>query len=161
MARPVPEEVEFRPEAPAEALAAMDGVAGGGRGWVNLRPVIDPEDLPPPPGPFAIFGGSRHQVPTATYLPRPPGRDGRTGQVDLGLQHGAGPRAAARLAGLGRPVPDGWRIRQDHPRRGLVIEAPAGTGTPFILDWLVGAATALCSVPMTGRWVATVFHEAT
>ncbi|MGA2837040.1 MAG: hypothetical protein ABSF84_10630 [Acidimicrobiales bacterium] len=140
----------------AELLAQMAMVQAGGTGWINIEPVIDEEYQPAPPGPFAFLGGSTHQVPVVTWMP---GRTeaGRPAKpTTVGLQHASGPRVAWRLRDLGRPVPEGWRITQDHPRRGLVAEVPADADNRAVIDWLLEAATTVCQVEMTGRWWAAV-----
>jgi predicted phage tail protein len=53
-------------------------------------------------------------------------------------------------------LPDGWRITQDHPRRGLVAQVPADADDRAVMDWLLGAAVLVCAVPVTGRWTASV-----
>ena len=55
--------LEFSPLAPGAVLAHMEREAAAHSGWINARPVILPEDEPPPPGMFAVFGGSTHKVP--------------------------------------------------------------------------------------------------
>ena len=88
-----------------------------------------------------------------------PGRrqEGRaTRPTTVGLQHASGPRVAWRLRDLGLPVPEGWRVTQDHPRRGLVAEVPPDADNRAVVDWLLRAATAVCQVESTGRWEAAV-----
>jgi hypothetical protein len=63
---------------------------------------------------------------------------------------------AWRLRDLGQPVPEGWKVTQDHPRRGLVAEVPADADNRAVIDWLLRAATTVCQVEMTGRWTAAV-----
>lgn len=156
MTRSPPDEIEFVAWDDAAVLSRMRAMAMSGTGWVNIRPIIDREDEPPPPGVFAIFGGSAHKVPTATWLPGPPGAGGSSKPTTIGLQHGSGPRVVRRLHELGLPLPDGWRVTQDHPRRGLVAQAPPGAAEADALAWLVQAAAAVCAVPSTGRWRAEI-----
>jgi len=88
-----------------------------------------------------------------------PGRHAPNGTVKattVGLQHASGPRVAVRLRDLGAPLPDGWRITQDHPRRGLVAQVPADADDRAVIDWLLRAAVLVCTVPVTGRWSAAV-----
>jgi hypothetical protein len=74
----------------------------------------------------------------------------------VGLQHASGPRVAWRLRDVGLPVPEGWRVTQDHPRRGLVAEVPADADNRAVIDWLLRSATIVCQVEATGRWEAAV-----
>lgn len=138
-------------------------------GWINVSPVIDPEDEPPPPGPFAFLGGSTHKVPTVTWIAER-SRSGATSE-SVGLQHASGPRVVARLAQVGLALPDGWRVTQDHPRRGLVATLSQGTARRdgdadrdvdrdadrAMWSWLLAAATATCAVPTLGRWSGARF----
>jgi hypothetical protein len=151
-----PSEFEFTAHDDPVLLARMADVVARGTGWINLQPVIEEEDEPPPPGPFAFLGGSTHHVPTATWLPGPRLADGSLKPTTVGLQHAVGSRLVWRLRDLGVPLPEGWRVTQDHPRRGLVALVPSGVPDAEVVDWLLRAATAVCSVPMTGRWAASV-----
>jgi hypothetical protein len=54
-------------------------------------------------------------------------------------------------------VPDGWRVRQDHARRGLLLQTPVAAAETEVVDWSVRAGTALCRAEMTGRWRAVVY----
>jgi hypothetical protein len=156
MTRSRPVELEFVAAEDPELQGHMTEVQAGGTGWINVEPVIDEEYEPPPPGPFAFLGGSTHKVPTATWMPgkRQPGRP--TKPTTVGLEHAAGPHVARTLRDLGLPLPDGWRISQDHPRRGLVAQVPPDADNPSVMRWLLEACTATCTVPTTGRWRASV-----
>jgi hypothetical protein len=140
----------------AELLAQMSLVQAGGTGWINVEPVIDEEHQPDAPGPFAFLGGSTHLVPVVTWMPgrRQSGRPVKP--TTVGLQHASGPHVAWRLRDLGQPVPEGWRVTQDHPRRGLVAEVPADADNAAVIGWLLSAAATVCQVEMTGRWTAAV-----
>ncbi len=151
-------ELDVDPAELGPLVAALAGVPGGG--WVNCSPEVADEDRPPPQGPFAIFGTVGPAVPTATYVPSRPGRGGAVQPAEAGIQHGAGRRAALRLRQSGPGIPAGWRVVQDHPRRGLVVRLPDGVPDGDVLRWLVDAAAALCSVPTTGRWRASVYGRA-
>jgi hypothetical protein len=158
MTRSRPEEIEFRPGQLGPVLAHMEALTSAASGWINVRPIIEAEHQPPPPGPLSIFGGSIHKVPTGTWMPGKVERSGSIRATRIGLQHAGGPRVVATLRDLGLPLPEGWRVVQDHPRRGLVAKLPAGADDAGVLDWLIRAAGALCAVPSTGRWRAEVFE---
>ena len=141
------EELEFTEPNSGAAVAALERAGTGA--WLNLQPGALEEDIPPPRGLFgAMFTARGPQVPIATWVPS---------ESSAGVQHAAGPKAAARLADAGVHVPDGWRVVQDHPKRGLVVAVPAGTDNETVVDWLLAAARALCTVPRTGDWLATVY----
>ena len=77
--------------------------------------------------------------------------------VTVGLMHPTGGKAVARLAEAGVTLPDGWVVRQDHARRGLLVRTPVAATEPDIIEWSVRAGTALCRAEMTGRWRAVVY----
>jgi hypothetical protein len=154
--RPAPRELRFTLFDDPELLGAMADVRRAGRGWVNIKPLVADEDLPKPPGPFAFLGGSVHKVPTVTWIPGKPLPDGSARATEVGLLHASGTRVARRLRDLGHPVPDGWRVTQDHPRRGLVLTVPPLVEDRELMTWLLQAAVAVCQVPTTGEWDAAV-----
>ena len=133
------EVVVFTPDDLGPVLAAVQE-----HGWVNLQPEVDEAAAPEQQGGgfFAAFGARGPVVPFGTWHP---------GERSVGLQHGSGPKLARRI-----DVPAGWRVVQDHPKRGLVLRVPAGTGTEEVLRWLLATGTALCPLPLLGRWVAEV-----
>ncbi len=139
-----------------ELLGQVAEVRSRGTGWINIEPVIDEEYEPAPPGPFAFLGGSTHKVPTITWMPGKHQPDGAVKPTTIGLQHAAGPHLARTLRDLGLPLPEGWRITQDHPRRGLVALVPADADNRAVMSWLLEAGAAACTVPTTGRWRASV-----
>ncbi|MEI7859077.1 MAG: hypothetical protein WCI26_04515 [Acidimicrobiales bacterium] len=156
MSRSRPTKFGFVAHDDPELVAQMSMVQAGGSGWINIEPVIDAEHQPPEPGPFAFFGGSTHKVPMITWMPGhvPTGRSPKP--TTIGLQHATGPRLASRLRDLGHPLATGWKVTQDHPRRGLVAEVPADADNRTVIDWLLNSATVVCQVEMTGRWEAAV-----
>ena len=156
MTRSRPLELEFAAHDDPELLAHMAEAAATGTGWINVEPVIDEDHEPPQPGPFAFLGGSTHKVPTVTWLPGKRAPNGMVKPITVGLQHASGPRVAGRLRDLGCALPEGWRITQDHPRRGLVALVPADADNWAVIDWLLRAATLVCAVPATGRWRASI-----
>ena len=54
-------------------------------------------------------------------------------------------------------MPDGWVVLQDHSKKGLVVAVPPATGHADVVEWLLGAATLLSTVPLTGQWRAAVY----
>jgi hypothetical protein len=154
--RPVAEVLTFRADDTQVVVDHMDRLGAAHQGWINFEPgVVEGEEPPPPTALGAMFSSNLHEVPICTWLA---GKSGRHGVEpdQIGVQHGSGTRAVARLASLGVPLPDGWRWTQDHPRRGLVVRVPPGTGHRQQLTWLLEAATALTTVPLTGEWRARV-----
>ena len=131
--------VVFQPDDLAPVLAALSS-----NGWVNLQPEVDTDAEPPASatGLFGLFSGRGPAVPFCTWHP---------GERSVGIQHGRGPKLARSI-----DIPAGWRVVQDHPKRGIVLRVADGTTDSEALTWLVHTAAGLCDVPMLGRWVAEV-----
>jgi hypothetical protein len=90
-----------------------------------------------------------------TYLPPGNGRRDHAHQT-VGLLHPIGKKALPLLHEAGVEWPAGWRVRQDHVRRGMVVEVPAAADHAQVLEWALAAGTALCVERMTGTWRADV-----
>src|SRR5687768_2931767 len=141
------EVIEWTDDDVTPVAAVVAELQRAGAGWVNLDPAVAPADLPPPRGGLSALLSSRGpDVPRVTWVvAKPPG------SASVGIHHGAGSRARSVLAQFGLDVPPSVRVVQDHARRGLVAEVAGDQHTP-VLEWLVAAATALSTVPLTGRW---------
>ena len=150
MASP-PEQIDFSLNDRSTVLARMQRLRQTKKGWINLSPAIDEDqELPDRSSNFGLFSGRGPDVPLCTWVPGPP--------VEVGIQHGAGPKAANKLRELGEPVPDGWRVTQDHSRRGIVVVVPDGTPDESALDWLFRAGSALAShLQLAGWWRAAIY----
>ena len=146
-----PEQLDFLLDDRATVLARMEQLSERKKGWINLSPALDEDEDPPPrSSTFGLFSGRGPDVPLCTWVPGPP--------VEIGIQHGAGAKAVGVLRDLGRPVPDAWRVTQDHSRRGLVVLIPDGTPDDQVLDWLLTAGTALAShLKLAGWWRAAIY----
>jgi len=154
---PPKETIEFDTSDRAAVLAAMARLSDGS-GWINLQPVVDPDDLPPQGSALlGIFSSRGPVLPLCTWTPA--GLSKRETFVSLGVQHPTGTKAAARLADRGVPVDGRWRVRRDSPKGGLVVVAPADDPNERILDWLLRAGEALCPADNHGRWVAFVYRS--
>ena len=150
--------IEFTPPDVVGVARVLSELRAAGSGWVNLQPGIDEDtvDVDPPAGLFAFFGNRAPPVTMATIMP--PKRERREAEgMTVGLMHPTGAKAIARLAEVGVTVPDGWVVRQDHVRRGLVLRTPVGAGESDVVTWCVRAGTALCRADMTGQWRAVVY----
>lgn len=149
--------IEFIPPDIGGVGEEVAALREAGDGWVNLLPgVFDDADINPPTGLFAFFGTRQAPVTMATVMPARPDKRNVEG-MSVGLMHPTGAKAIARLAEAGVGVPDGWVVRQDHARRGLVLRAAPDSAPADIVTWCVQAGTALCMVDMTGRWQAVVY----
>jgi hypothetical protein len=151
--------VEFQEDERAAVVKRMITMANNGEGWINLTPGLD-IDFPAPEQTLTskLFGARGPDVPLATWAPAPAsGKEPST----VGIQHNRGPKIIERLAGLGAPVPEGWRKLQDHPKRGLVLALPATTDELDLdrtLEWLLRATRALTPLPRTGEWRALCYR---
>lgn len=153
------EQFEFRPPTTAAVLERMRVLSAAGDGWINLLPGIpeEEEEAQPRAGIFsAIFGAAQPPVTMCTWIPRHTGR-GRAADQSVGILHPRGRHVAAQLAELGVPVPPGWRIGQDHPRRGLIVHPAPAAGAADVLGWTLRAGTVLAALPLTGMWQARVY----
>jgi hypothetical protein len=154
---PQPKAIEFVDTDRDAVLAAMAEVADGS-GWVNVQPVVDPDELPPSGSVlFGIFSSRGPMVPLCTWTPA--GLSKRDTYASLGVQHPTGTKAAARLAERGVPINDGWRVMRDSPKGGLVVGVPADEAHSTVLDWLLRAGRALLPADNHGKWVAFVYRS--
>jgi len=149
--------IEFTPPENDVVAEVLTSLREAGSGWVNLMPgVVDDADINPPAGLFSFFGTRQAPVTMATVIPvRQEKRD--LEGMSVGLMHPTGAHAIARLAEAGVAVPPGWVVRQDHARRGILLDPPPGAVPADIVTWCVQAGTALCLVDMTGQWQAVVY----
>jgi hypothetical protein len=150
--------IEFTPPDEAGVAQELRTLRDAGSGWINLMPGVDEEasDVHPRAGLFAFFGNNAAPVTMTTVMP--PKSDRREAEgLTIGVMHPTGGKAVARLAEAGVVVPDGWVVRQDHARRGLLVRTPVAVAEQDVIDWSVRAGTALCRAVMTGRWRAVVY----
>jgi hypothetical protein len=150
--------IAFTPPEVTAVAAELGALRAAGDGWINLMPGIDEEasEVHPRAGLFAFFGNNAAPVTMTTLMPPKKDRSEAEG-VTVGLMHPTGGKAVARLAEAGVTVPDGWVVRQDHARRGLLLRTPVAASELDIAAWSVRAGTALCRAEMTGRWRAVVY----
>ena len=153
------ERLRFSRTDAAGVVERMTRMAEQHRGWVNFQAEV-PDDVDvPESGMFGVFAARGPVVPLCTWV-APTLRRGQRRPPSLGIQHSTGTRAAARLSDRGCPLPPGWRVSQDHPRRGLVVDViPEDATTADMLGWLLAAGEALCPVPLTGWWQAALYDE--
>ncbi len=134
------------------------GRAGAG-GWINIGPWLPDEvmaEVPQRSGLGAWFSGLGPYIPMATWIPgTTTGRSATPAQV--GIEHGTGRNALARLSEAGHPMPAEWRRRQDHAKHGIVAELPAGVDLAEVVVWLIEAVTSLSECASPGnRWRAVI-----
>jgi hypothetical protein len=150
---------EFNPAQTERVTGYLHHLTEAGEGWINLMPGLEEEDdgrTTMAPGVFALFTARQPPITMGTLMPPRANRRDTEG-VTIGLLHPTGAKAAQRLREAGLPLPEGWRVRQDHARRGLVVLAPHGESESAIVGWTVQAGIRLCRKEMTGEWQAVVY----
>ncbi len=158
------DEIRFKRHQPDNVVVAMQRLTrhGTGDGWINFLPELSEEEearVPVRSMLGAWFSARGSAVAMATWTPAATGR--RPGPAQIGLDHGTGPKALARLDDLGIGLPVGWVNRQDHAKNGIVAELPNGVAESLVIEWLITAATALRTVVEPGdNWVARVHRPA-
>ncbi len=150
---------EFTPPDIDRVARYLQHLTEAGQGWINLLPGVrldEDEQQTVPAGLFSLFSPRQPPVTMCTLMPPRPTRRAFDG-VTLGVLHPTGGKAVARLAEAGVAMPPGWLVRQDHPRRGLVLLTRHGTSENDVISWAIRAGTALCRKEMTGEWQAVVY----
>jgi len=100
-----------------------------------------------------VFSGRGGKIPFGTFVPGDHRKD-KLGQV--GLEHSAGPRGLQQLRDAGIVLPAGWRMRQDHSKRGIVCDVPRDESPDVIVRWILDASLQLCEIDLTGWWTAVI-----
>lgn len=152
------ETIDFDPPDAASVVTRMDELAAAGDGWINLMPGVPEEEADEPSGGVlsVLFGTAQPPVSMGTWMPAGARRRG-DGEETVGFMHPRGRGAVDQLASAGVLLPAGWRVRQDHARRGLIVHPAPGTPHADVLSWSLRAGAALAVVPLTGRWQARVY----
>lgn len=141
-----------------DALGVMAELTHAGRGWINIAPeIVDGVEVPATPGVLAVFSKRGPAVPLGTWTAPSPGVR-RSDPVEVGIQHGSGVNAVARLAPTRAHLPDGWIKLQDHPRRGLAVRPALDAADATVLVWLLDALAELCLPPRTGSFHVFVYR---
>lgn len=155
MAKTPCEELPFQEEEFTPVLAAFEELTAAATGWINLLPEVDPDVEVPPRSMLARVVSARGDaVPMATWLAPTTVAERAT----VGIEHGSGPRALARLAEHDLPLPSGWLKVSDNSRRGLVLTTPGDVAADDVLWWLLTAAHLLSVPPLTGSWLARIYR---
>ncbi len=155
------ETIEFGPADVSGVVDRMDRLAAAGDGWVNFLPGMPEGEAEQPSRGFlgALFSATQAPASMATWMPAGGARRSTASgsEQTVGLLHPRGRAAVARLASAGVAVPAGWRVGQDHARRGLIVHPPSGAPPGDVVSWTLRAGEALAAGPLTGRWQARVY----
>ena len=154
----IPDEVVFGADDRGVVVARMRRMAVDRDGWVNIEPVLPEGVEPPRQGLLGFMGARGPEALLATWVPGKR-RGDDIEPTTVGLQHSAGTRVLVRLAESGLPVPEHWRVTQDHRARGVVAMVDDDTDVDEVLAWLVEAARRVATTPLTGRWRATFYSQ--
>lgn len=157
--RPRPEQIEFTVTDPAAVVAALEGLVAARSGWINLFPEVDEDQAAAvtPNAVAALFRAPGPPIPQATLIAPTDGRRGSR-PAQLGMTHGVGTAVMRRLAAEGLEKPEGWKVVQDHVRRGLVLRLDDPLDVERVLTWALRAGALLCPIDTTGGWLAEVHH---
>ena len=151
--------IEFTSDDTSALVARMEELSRRGEGWINVGPGLTPEEfstLPPRSAIAKWVSGRGPAVPMSTWTPASEGRRGSPAQI--GIAHGTGPDALARLEAEGIEVPAGWTKRQDHAKNGIVLELPTSVAHAAVVDWLTRAMVALSPrVEIGNDWIAEAY----
>lgn len=116
--------------------------------WCNLEfESLDDDETPAESALFGFLAARGPANPLATIMAPRTGRRPQPAQV--GIQHRAGTKAAAQLREEALVLPEGARVAQDHPRRGLVLEWPESATVHVLAAWLFPALRILGRAPTT------------
>lgn len=144
--------IEFADDDTAEVVAALSALRDGE--WVNIEPFVHERDLDElrerTPHPLVrMFMKAGAPIPLGTII--------RHDAVwSIGLEHPHAARAIPHLRAQGVPTPAAWKVKQDHPRRGIVLEVAVGAPPAEFITWIVGAGRVLGGVPIGREWTALV-----
>lgn len=152
--------VEFTADDLAPVVSQMQRLAAAGDGWVNVFPRLgDGPEQPTSVKFMTLFGGGSIGVTMCTWIPAGSAR-GSDARPTLGIAHMSFQRVAAQLPARSVPIPNGWFVEQDHPRRGLVVRID-GSGTEAeVLAWGLRAVDALSPPRTDNRWSADIYLPA-
>jgi len=132
----------FDANALIDAVQLVDSVLAQPGSWLNLEfEPLEDDDAPQESELFKFLAARGPANPLATIVARTEGRRPRPPQV--GIQHQAGTKAAHQLRDAQLTLPEGARVTQDHPRRGLVVRWPEEADTAVLVGWLFPAMRVL------------------
>jgi len=166
-----PRLITFRSDDPVDVVAAIVELRRDRNGWVNFRPYVkeldgDPDDVDgtneytKPRGSALGIGGillkPSPPIPECTWVPGEEHRKKGRLPDSVGLQHPAGKRGGPVLVEQGMTLPEGWKVRGDNARRGIVLLMPSDYDVDTAVRWLLRASEILTPFNLPPEWVAEV-----
>ena len=150
--------IEFTADDIDAVVGQVGVVIERGDGWLNIEPIVGEEAMDAiregaAPAIVRVFSGRGGKIPFGTFVP---GDHRKGGMGQVGLEHSAGPRALQQLRDAGIVLPAGWRMRQDHGKRGIVCDVPRDEAPATIVRWILAASLQLCEIDLTGWWTAVI-----
>jgi hypothetical protein len=150
--------IEFTADDIDAVVGQLGVVIERGDGWLNIEPIVGEEAMDAiregaAPAIVRVFSGRGGKIPFGTFVP---GDHRKGGMGQVGLEHSAGPRALQQLREAGIVLPAGWRMRQDHGKRGIVCDVPRDEAPATIVRWILDASLQLCEIDLTGWWTAVI-----
>jgi len=148
--------IEFRAGELDQVIAEMQMFAreADGRRWVNLAPMVDPDEIATGSRLGRLFSSRGPVIPLATWFPEHTHR-GATEPTQLGIAHAAGKDAVPRLAERGVSMPAEWVLVQDHQHRGIVMAIPPWAELDGVVTYVARALVVLSPFDFDGRFQAT------
>jgi hypothetical protein len=120
-------------------------------GWINVTPGIPSNAVADDRSLFSWLVGARPQVaPLVTWM----ADERHAGVGTVGVLHARGQLSSGELAVL--EVPEGWVLRQNHARRGLLFFMPS-IDADRLCEAMLRFSDDLATVETTGRYMAEVF----
>ena len=99
----------------------LNAIIDAGNGWAHLRPVGADEAAMLVHQSFKVkLAEQAPQLPQATLVVSKTTKRGKRKPIEIAVSHMRGQPSASELK-----LPETWRVREDDPGRGLLIEVPA------------------------------------
>ena len=150
----MPQHFEFDIGDTPGICAVVNNVITTPNTWCNIERGLV-EDMPDESPLFGFLAARGPANPFATVM-GPTGRNGEK-PAQIGAQHRAGQKALQGLAEHGLALPENWRVKQDHPRRGIVVLPTSESTVEEMWMWLNAAMAALARAPIGRQVTMTAF----
>lgn len=133
----------------------LNAIIDAGNGWAHLRPVGADEAAMLVHQSFKVkLAEQAPQLPQATLVVSKTTKRGRRKPIEIAVSHMRGMPSASEVE-----LPDTWRIREDDPGRGLLIEVPADRPAKELIAGIAQATAALSTLEIIPEWKATVAYR--